>query len=357
MEYRLIERPTEELQISDDECPIIANSNGTGYYRVAYAPSFLSKLSAIAPNLSEEDHFTLITDCWSTVQLGQADGSALLNLMTNLKGDRSVIVCDAMSRVLSTIDRLEAEKDRNSFRSFARSVLRPVFDSVGWIPQKGESLDTTKLRSDLIWELCILGDEQIQHEGCERFESFLSSPETLDPSLRRSVFSCVGTAGSNEQYKTLKDLAMKSTSAIETENAVKGLAATSDPVRANAVLTWALEGNLAASNAVRLSIWSAQSSVNPEVVWSFLKSHRDEFLRIIPLSVHSMVVDLIAENLSDKHYADEVKEFARTTLSPAARIKFEETEQKILHRSSIKERVIPEINDWIDKNSETAAKH
>jgi len=88
---------------------------------------------------------------------------------------------------------------------------------------------------------------------------------------------------------------MKSSSAIEIENAVKRLAATPDPARANAVLTWALEGNLSAYYAVGLGVWSAQSSVSPEVVWSFLKSHRDEFLRIIPLSVHSMAVDLIAD--------------------------------------------------------------
>jgi len=36
----------------------------------------------------------------------------------------------------------------------------------------------------------------------------------------------------------------------------------------------------------------------------------NEFLRIIPLSVHSRAVDLIAENLSNKHDADEVREFA-----------------------------------------------
>src|ERR1700751_459686 len=357
IQYWLVERRTEDLPLNNDECPIIATSNGTGYYRVAYAPSLLGELSTIASKLSEEDRFTLITDCWATVQLGHADGSALLNLMTNLKGDRSVIVCDAMSKVFSIIDRLEAEKERTSFRAFARSVFRPLFDAVGWTPQKGESRDTARLRSDLILDLCRLGDEQIQHEGCERFQSFLSSPETLDPSLRRSVFCCAGAAGSNEQYEKLKDLAMKSTSAIEMENAVKGLAATPDPARANAVLTWALAGNLSASYAVRLAVWSAQSAVNPEVVWSFLKNHRNEFLRIIPLSVHSRAIDLIAENLSNKHDADEVREFARTSLSPAARIKFEETAQKILHRSSIKEGVIPKINVWIRENSETAAEH
>ena len=113
MQYWLVERRAEELPLTNDECPIIANSHGIGYYRVDYAPSLLGELSTIAPKLSEEDRFTLITDCWATVQLGQADGSALLNLMTNLKGDRSVIVCDAMSRVFSTIDRLEAEKEPN----------------------------------------------------------------------------------------------------------------------------------------------------------------------------------------------------------------------------------------------------
>jgi hypothetical protein len=92
--------------------------------------------------------------------------------------------------------------------------------------------------------------------------------------LRRSVFCCVGAAGSNEQYEKLKDLAMKSISAIEIENAVKGLAAAPDPARANAVLTWALAGNLSASYVVRLAVWSAQSAVDPEVVWSFLKNRR-----------------------------------------------------------------------------------
>ena len=354
MEYQLVQRPTEELQISEDECPIIANSNGTGYYRVAYDPLLLAKLSAIVPKLSEEDRFTLVADCWSIVQLGQADGSALLNLMSSLKGDRSVLVCDAMSRVLGAIDRLETEKDRSSFRAFARSVLRPAFDAVGWTPQGGESPDTAKLRSDLVFQLCTLGDEQIQHEGCKRFESFLSRPETVDPSLRSSVFCCVGVAGSDEQFQKLKDLAVKSTSAIEMENAVNGLAATPDPARANGALTWALQGNLSASHALHLAVFSAKLSVNPELVWSFLKSHRDEFRRITPLSYQSLVVDLIAENLSDTRDADEVREFASSTLSPAARTKLEETAQKILHRSSLKERVVPKMNEWIKQNSEAA---
>jgi aminopeptidase N len=101
-EYRLVRKPTEELLLNNRPYPIIANSNGTGYYRIAYAPSLLDKLSAIAPQLSEEDRFSLVNDCWSTVQLGRADGSALLKLMTNLKGDRSVIVCGAMWNVFGT---------------------------------------------------------------------------------------------------------------------------------------------------------------------------------------------------------------------------------------------------------------
>jgi aminopeptidase N len=356
-EYRLVQRATEELPLNNDEYPIIVNSNGAGYYRVAYAPSLLGELSEIAPKLSEEDRFTLLSDCWATVELGQADGSALLNLITKLNVNQSVIVGDAIWKVFSTIDRLEGAKERTRFRAFARSLLRPVFDAMGWMPQKGESRDTAKLRSNLISALCRLGDEQVQGEGCRQFERFLSSPETVDPNLRGSVFFCVGAAGSNDQYEKLKDLATKSTSAIEVENAVKGLAATPDSARTNAVLTWALKGNLSAHYAVRLAIWSAQSSVNPEVVWSFIESHRDEFLRIIPLSDRSMVVDRIAENLSDTHAADEVREFARISLSPAAKTKFEETAQKIVHWSALKELVIPKMNDWINENSQTAAKH
>jgi aminopeptidase N len=356
VEYRLVDRPTQELTLNSDKNPIIANSNGTGYYRVAYAPLLLDKLSAIAPKLSEEDRFTLVTDCWSTVELGQADLSSLLKLISNLKGDRSVVVCSAIWNVFSTIDRLETEIDRPGFQTFARSVLRPAFDAVGWIPQKGESEDTVRLRSDLIWYLWELGDREIAGEGCDQFDNFLRSPTTVDPSLRLAVFCCVGAAGSDAQYQKLKELAMKSNTPGEVENAVAGLAATSDPERANAVLNWALEGNLSASDAVNLAYYSAQLSLNPEIIWSFLKSHRAEILRIMPLSEHSHFVDYIAQKLSDPKDAEEVREFARIALPPAAQPKIEETVQKILQWSSLKDRMIPKMAVWIKANPETGAK-
>jgi hypothetical protein len=355
-EYWLVGKPTEELLLKGDPYPIIANSNGTGYYRVAYAPSLLGKLSEIAPQLSEEDRFSLVNDCWSTVQVGRADGSALLKLIINLKGEQSVIVCGAMWNVFGTIDRLETERRRPVFRAFARSVFRPVFDGLGWKPQEGESQDTAKLRSDLIWYLSALGDKQVQGQGCEQFENYLRNPEALDRNLRCSVFCCVGAAGSKEQYEKLKELAMKSSNPVETQNAVTGLASTSDPERANALFTWALQGNLSASNTIDLAIQSAQLPVGPVVIWSFLRSHRDEFLRIIPVSDQSLIVDLIAENLSETRDADEVREFARHSLSLDARPKLEETAQKILHWSSMKERAIPKMNLWIEQNSEPGTK-
>jgi hypothetical protein len=123
----------------------------------------------------------------------------------------------------------------------------------------------------------------------------------------------------------------------------------------NAVLAWALQGNLSASNAISLATQSAQLSANPGIVWSFWKGHRDELLRIIPVSDHSQVVDFIAENLSDTHDADDVRRFARTALSADARPKLQETAQKILHRNSLKERVIPKMNLWIQENSKASA--
>ena len=355
-EYRLLDRPTQEFQLHNEQYPIIANSNGIGYYRTAYAPSLLGKLSALAPNLPEEDRFTLVSDCWSIIELGQADGSALLKLITNLKDDRSVIVWNSIWSVLGTIDQLESEKDRPGFRVFAQSVFRPTFDALGWFPHEGESTETARLRSDLIWYLWALGDQQIRREGCQQFESFLRNPETVDPNLRCSVFSCVGAAGSDQQYEKLKELAMKSTSAAEIQNAVKGLAATSNPERAQALFSWALAGNLSASEAINLVIASAQISGKPEIVWSFWKSHRDQFLRIIPVSDQALTVDSIAENLSNERDAVEVREFARSSLSPAAVPKVEETAQKILHRNSLKERVIPKLNLWINTHSQIAAK-
>jgi hypothetical protein len=67
-------------------------------------------------------------------------------------------------------------------------------------------------------------------------------------------------------------------------------------------------------------------------------------------------VDYIAQKLSDPKDADEVREFARIALPPAAQAKIEETVQKILHWSSLKDRMIPKMAVWMKANPETGAK-
>jgi hypothetical protein len=73
----------------------------------------------------------------------------------------------------------------------------------------------------------------------------------------------------------------------------------------------------------------------------------------IPSSDQSEVIDSIGENLSDPRDADEVREFAKTALAPAAGPKLEETVQKILQRSALKESVVLAVNLWIKGNSGT----
>ena len=95
----------------------------------------------------------------------------------------------------------------------------------------------------------------------------------------------------------------------------------------------------------------------PQVKTACARPGSQDLLRVIPSSDQSQIIDFIAENLSESNDADEVREIARTALAPGAGAKLEETAQKILHRSSLKESVLPGMNLWIKENFETTAKH
>src|SRR4030095_7354003 len=86
--------------------------------------------------------------------------------------------------VLDLINRLlSGSSEQQKFQRYARSLLRPAFEAVGWEAKPDEEPATGNLRASLITALGNLNDPEIV-AGCrERFKAFLTHPASTAPGL------------------------------------------------------------------------------------------------------------------------------------------------------------------------------
>jgi aminopeptidase N len=155
--------------------------------------------------------------------------------------------------VLDFINRLFVRpSERENFQRYARSLLRPTFDTLGWEPKESEPPPAGTLRASLVSALGDLNDEQIV-AGCrERFEKYLANPASLAPDLRPAVFAVVGRYADEKTWNRLHELGLKTTSIEEKQNYYNALAEATDPKLVEKTLPIALTDELPTSRAIFL---------------------------------------------------------------------------------------------------------
>src|SRR5438477_7686516 len=110
------------------------NVKGAGNYRVEYdAPSWNLLLEAL-PKLGVEDRVNLLSDAWALVQADRAPVSLYFGLVEKLPASTDLAECEQIINVLDFINRLLGSPEREKFQRYARSLLHPTFETLGWEP-------------------------------------------------------------------------------------------------------------------------------------------------------------------------------------------------------------------------------
>src|SRR5262249_35901668 len=152
---------------------------------------------------------SLLGDSWASVK-GGANAKTFLELIEDVtkepreSGNKSAYrnnPGDSLAlwtRVIDTlveIDDLERnEVGRNDFRVYARNLIRPVFDRLGWDPMPDEANNAPTnllLRALMIKTLGRFQDPTLIEGARQRFRSFLQNSETLDKELWEPIATVV----------------------------------------------------------------------------------------------------------------------------------------------------------------------
>ena len=324
------------------------NVRGAGNYRVEYdEPSWILLLQAL-PQLGAEDRVNLLSDAWALVQADRAPVSLYFGLVEKLPASTDIAEREQIVNVADFINGLlVGNPEREKFQRYARSLLRPTFETLSWDPKQGEPPTTGNLRASLIEALGDLNDPEIV-AGCrERFEKYLANPASLAPDLRPAIFAIVGRYADEKTWTKLHELGVRTTSIEEKQNYYNALAGATDPKLVKKTLSIALTDELPTSRATFLVPRVARDGDHPDIAWEFATANMKALLAKTDAAGSNRYAPALFTFFSDDSRADELKTYAKNDLPLESAREVAKAIDEIQFRAEFKRRLTTQLNAWI----------
>ena len=346
----LLEQKSATLSGIQPSQNVKLNTGDVGYFRTQYDGAHFEKLVASAPQLPEADKVNLASDAWALVQADRGSILDYFKLVETLREENGLALWEQITATLSAIDFLYLENsERAAFQAYGRSLLKPVFDRVGWEPKKGEEVTTGLLRTKLITKLSEFGDEDVIASARERFKKFVADPNTLPPDLRPAVLNVVGRHADQETWDKLHELGLKTQSIEEKGNFYDAMAAALRPELAKRTLSLSLTDEMPASEATFLVYSVATDGEQPKIAWDFAQTNREKLDAKLSAMAVVRFVPYVMRGFSDARRATELETYAQKYMPAGARSEVEKAAEEIRFNADLKARIVPEIRKWLSQ--------
>jgi aminopeptidase N len=324
------------------------NVRGAGNYRVEYDERSWILLLQALPKLGVEDRVNLLSDAWALVQADRAPVSLYFELVEKLPPSTEIAEREQIINVLDFINGLlVGDPGRGKFQRYARSLLRPTFETLSWDPKQGEPPTTGNLRASLIEALGDLNDPEIV-AGCrERFEKYLANPASLPPDLRPAIFAIIGRYADEKTWTKLHELGVRTTSIEEKQNYYNALACATDAKLVKKTLSIALTDELPTSRATFLVPRVARDGDHPDVAWEFATANMKALLAKTDAAGSNRYAPALFTFFSDDSRADELKTYAKNNLPLESAPEVAKAIDEIQFRAEFKRRLTSQLNAWI----------
>jgi len=320
------------------------NVNGAGNYRVEYGDPLWELLLKALPNLGVEDRVNLMSDAWALVQAGRAPVTLYFRLIQKLPASTDLAEREQIINVLDFVNGLlVGTSEREKFRRYARSLLRPTFEELGWTSKPGEPPNAGRLRASLISALGYLNDPGVIGGCRERFEKYVTRPASLPPDLRAPVLAVIGRYADEKTWNKLHELGLQTTSTEDKQNFYNALACATDPRLVKKTLAIALTDELPTSRAIFLVSRVARDSDHPDIAWEFARANIKALLAKVDAAGANRYAPSLFTFFSDGSRADELRDYAKKNLPQATVPEVTKAVDEIQFRAEFRDRLVSQL--------------
>ena len=200
----LLEGATTEVDLGGPATWVLANSGGSGFFRVRYAPDDLRALAGAGADLTALERFGLLDDAWAGLLAATMPVDALLDLVRARADETDLNVWQRVLAVLAGLGRLIDDAARPDLEGWVRALVGPALRRVGPDPIDGEPTRTAALRGALLTALGTSGADPEARQRAVAVLDRLETGATVDPDLLDAavrVVASIGDAGTYERFR------------------------------------------------------------------------------------------------------------------------------------------------------------
>lgn len=245
------------------------NADTVGFYRVHYDAATLANDTREFGDLPITDRFALLDDEWAMAKNGAEPLENYLKLAGAMGTSLDARAWTQIAAVLGSLEMDEVGTPGYAdFTRYARALIKPVADQLGWSARPQDTPASNLLRQVLLTDLGFWGDAQVIAEAQRRFALFLRDRQAIAVDDQETIFKIVGYHADRSQFNALHELARTATDPALRQRVYSGLARVSDPQLAHEVASIALSNEiLPQDNFVPLELVMRLAYRHPQLAW------------------------------------------------------------------------------------------
>jgi aminopeptidase N len=271
---------TQDQKIEAGRCDeaLSVNADAIGYYRVQYDADTLAVNTRLFPAAVDGDRIALLDDQWALVGSGEASLQSFLALASAMGADRDARAWQQIVRALAIIEYAErGSPGHQAFAAYARGLIKPMAETLGWDAAPQETPDVVDLRDTLLRLLSRWGDQATIDEAHRRFAAFVHDPGSLSADAQTTLLSIVGQNADAATFAQLHALCKDAKDDTFMERCYLALARVRDPQLARQVTQIALSDEIPPqANTLGLRLIGALAREHPRLSWDTFTANQDQ---------------------------------------------------------------------------------
>ena len=261
--------------------PLSVNAGAMGFYRVMYdEPTFQINTRAFG-SLTDGDRIVLLDDQWALVQSGAQKLPTYLALASSMGSDLDERAWTQITGALGTIEYDErGNPGHDAFTAYARNLLKPVAERLGWDSKAEETPGIQKLRRSVLGDLGEWGAAEVLAEARKRFAAFLKDRSAIPPDDQAMILGIVARNADQATFRQLHRIAQSARDETELRRFYRALMLVRDPGLADQAVQIALSNEIPAQAAsLRLRLIGALTDYHPSLGWKTFTAHNDTLMK------------------------------------------------------------------------------
>ena len=313
---QLLTRDGEQSAAGRCHEPLSINADAIGFYRVKYdAATLAANIRAFAA-MPDGDRIALLDDAWALALAGQQPLGNYLALVTAMGRNRDARAWEQIAAALGTLEHYErGSRGHTAFVAVARSIVRPVADSLGWDPRPGETPEVARLRRTLQADLGAWDDGQVLAAARRRFARFVSDRSAIPPDDQETILAIVLRSADAATFSQLHAIARAETDETAQRRDYAALMQVGDPALAEQAARIALSAEIPPQAvAIRLRLVVLLAGRHPQLAWRTFRDHADELLAPNPKYAPLITAQYVPEYFWEGAAPEEIEAWVRARL-------------------------------------------